>query len=69
MIINLLTPHIFPKSLFELTKTYGTFLSSHNKGRWSNISRGYASAANIISSAIPLFRVFVASFAPFFILD
>jgi len=41
-------------------------LSSHNKGRWRTISRGSVSAAMIISSAIPLFKVFVASLAPFF---
>ena len=42
-------------------------MSSHNKGRCSRISSGYASAAKIINSAIPLLRVFVASFAPFLI--
>jgi hypothetical protein len=42
-------------------------LSSHSKGKCKTISKGSASAANIIKSLCPLFKVLVASFAPFFI--
>lgn len=41
-------------------------LSSQSRGKWSTISNGVVSAAIMTSSAIPLFKVFVASFAPFF---
>jgi len=44
----------------DRTNTYGTFLSSHNRGRWSRISRGSASAAKTIISDKPRLRVFVA---------
>ena len=42
-------------------------LSSHNKGRCNRTSYGVVSAANIISSDIPRFSVFVDSLAPFLI--
>lgn len=41
-------------------------LSSQSKGKWSTISNGVVSAAIMTNSAIPLFNVFVVSFAPFF---
>ena len=59
-IFNLLTPHIFPKSLLEFTNTYGTFLSSHSNGKCNKISNGSASAAMTINSARPRFKAFVA---------
>jgi len=40
-------------------------LSSHKRGKWRTISRGVVSAAIMTSSAIPLLRVLVVSFAPF----
>ena len=40
-------------------------LSSHSKGRCNTISKGVESAAITINSLIPLFKVLVASFAPF----
>ena len=43
----------------------GRALSSHSSGRCSKISRGSASAAMTIISAMPRLSVFVASFAPF----
>ena len=42
-------------------------MSSQRSGKWRIISTGSVSAAIIISSEIPLFRVLVASLAPFFI--
>lgn len=44
----------------EGTKTYGTFLSSHSRGRCSKISKGSASAAITMNSEIPRLSVFVA---------
>lgn len=46
---------------FDLTNTYGTFLSSHNSGKCKRISKGSASAAITINSASPLFSAFVAA--------
>jgi len=48
------------KPCFDLIKTYGTFLSSHNNGKCNKISRGSASAAQTMNSEIPLFNVLVA---------
>ena len=59
------TPHARPKACFEGTNTYGTFLSSASRGRWSRISSGSVSAAKTTNSEIPRFKVLVASFAPF----
>ena len=58
------TPQARPRATFEGTNTYGTFLSSQRRGRWRRISRGSASAASTMNSAMPRFRVFVASLAP-----
>ena len=66
-ITGLETPHALPNNLCDSTKTYGTFLSSHNKGKCKTISSGLTSAAMTIKSLIPRFKVFVASLAPFFI--
>lgn len=44
----------------DLTNTYGTFLSSHKRGRWSRISKGWASAAITMNSDKPRFNAFVA---------
>ena len=44
----------------EGTKTYGTFLSSHSRGRCSRISNGSASAAMTMNSDMPRLRVLVA---------
>ena len=41
-------------------------LSSHNNGKCKTISNGSVSAAITMNSLIPRFKVFVASFAPFF---
>ena len=60
------TPQALPSAFLDGTNTYGTFLSSHNNGRWRRISSGSVSAAKMINSACPLFSVLVASFAPFF---
>ena len=65
-ITGLETPHARPSACFEGTNTYGTFLSSANKGKCNKISSGSVSAARTMNSQIPLFKVFVASFAPFF---
>lgn len=62
---DLKTPHAFPKFCLLETKMYGTFLSSHNKGRCNIISSGSASAAITIISTKPLFKTLVDSFAPF----
>lgn len=64
-ITGLDTPHALPNACLDLMNTYGTFLSSHSKGRCNKISKGSASAAITINSDIPLFNVFVASLAPF----
>lgn len=40
---------------------------SQRIGRWRTISNGVASAAIMISSVMALFKVLVASLAPFFI--
>lgn len=48
------------KPCFDLIKTYGTFLSSHNNGKCNKISKGSASAAQTMNSEIPLFNVLVA---------
>ena len=61
------TPQALPNNLCDSTNTYGTFLSSHNKGKCKTISNGLTSAAITIKSLIPLLRVLVDSFAPFFI--
>ena len=61
----LVVPHAVPKAFFDGTNTYGTFFSSHKMGKCNTISNGLASAAMIISSVIPLFKVLVASLAPF----
>lgn len=45
----------------EGTKTYGTFLSSHSRGRCSRISNGSASAAMTMNSEMPRLRVLVAA--------
>ena len=42
-------------------------LSSHRSGKCRTISKGSVSAAMTINSDCPLFKVFVASFAPFLI--
>lgn len=65
-ITGLETPQALPKAVLDGTKTYGTFLSSHNKGRCNKISIGSVSAAMMMNSEIPLFKVLVASLAPFF---
>ena len=44
----------------EGTNTYGTFLSSHSRGRCSRISSGSASAAMTMNSEMPRFSVLVA---------
>jgi hypothetical protein len=67
VITFLVVPHAVPKAFFDGTNTYGTFFYSHKIGKCNTISNGLASAAIIINSVIPLFKVFVASFAPFFI--
>lgn len=54
------TPHARPKACLERTNTYGTFLSSHNSGKWRMISSGSASAAITMNSEIPRLRVLVA---------
>lgn len=59
------TPQARPKATFDSTKTYGTFLSSQRRGKWSKISNGSVSAAITMNWEIPLFKVLVASFAPF----
>ena len=42
-------------------RMYGSLtFSSHNKGRWSKISRGSASAVRMMTSEIPRLRVLVA---------
>ena len=61
----LVVPHAVPKAFFDGTNTYGTFFSSHKMGKCNTIYNGLASAAMIISSVIPLFKVLVASLAPF----
>lgn len=70
----LVVPHAAPKAFFDGTKTYGTFwiiklftFYSQRMGRCNTISNGLASAAIIINSVIPLFKVLVASLAPFLI--
>ncbi len=65
-ITDLETPQALPKADLDGTKTYGTFLSSHNKGKCNKTSIGSQSAAMMINSEIPLFKVLVASLAPFF---
>lgn len=60
------TPQALPRAVLEGTKTYGTFLSSHNKGKCNKISIGSVSAAMMMNSEIPLFKVLVVSLAPFF---
>ncbi|GET87339.1 ribosomal protein S6, putative [Leishmania tarentolae] len=55
-----------PSAVLDGTKTYGTFLSSHKRGRCRRISIGFVSPANTIRSAIPRFKALVASLAPFF---
>jgi hypothetical protein len=45
-------------------KTYGTPLSSHNKGRYITISIGFASQVMMAISATERFSVFLTSFAP-----
>ena len=59
------TPHARPSAIFDGTKTYGTFLSSHSSGRCSTISIGSTSAVITMNSQMPRLSVFVASFAPF----
>ena len=56
----------FPNEDWVGTNMYGTFLSSHNKGKCMTISIGSVSAAIMMTLAIPLFKAFVASLAPFF---
>lgn len=65
LITALETPQALPRAVLEGTYTYGTFLSSHKSGRCSKIASGAVSAARTIISDVPLFKVFVASFAPF----
>lgn len=60
-------PQAVPSAFFEATNTYGTFFYSHKMGKCKTISNGLASAAIIIRSVIPLFKVLVASLAPFLI--
>jgi hypothetical protein len=50
-----------PRAVFDRTKTYGTFLSSHKSGRWSRISSGSVSAARTMNSDCPRLRVLVAA--------
>ena len=38
------TPAALPKAAFDLTNTYGTFLSSHKIGKCNRISNGSASS-------------------------
>lgn len=59
------TPQALPRAVLDGTKTYGTFLSSHKSGKWSKISIGSVSAAMMMNSEIPLFKVLVVSLAPF----
>lgn len=63
-----------PQSLFRLHKHIRNVLPintstfySHRIGKCNTIYKGLASAAMMISSVIPRFKVLVASFAPFLI--
>ena len=74
VITFLVVPQAVPKAFLEGTKTYGTFWNyikitfySHKIGKCNTISSGLASAAIIINSVIPRFKVLVASLAPFLI--
>jgi len=60
------TPQARPRACLDGTKTYGTFLSSQRSGRCNKISIGSVSAVRTMNSAIPRFKVLVASLAPFF---
>lgn len=60
-ITGLVTPHARPRAAFDGTNTYGTFLSSARRGKWSKISIGSVSAAMMTTSLIPLLRVLVAA--------
>lgn len=42
------------------------FLSSQRRGKWRRMARGAVSAARMMISEIPRFKVLVASLAPFF---
>jgi len=55
-----LTPQALPSPILLGRYIYGTFLSSHRRGRWSRIAAGEVSAVRTMSSDTPRFRVFVA---------
>jgi len=55
------SPHARPSACFDLTNTYGTFLSSHSSGKCNRISRGSVSAASTRNSACDRFSVLVAA--------
>lgn len=57
------TPQARPNAVLEGKKTYGTFLSSHRRGRWRTISIGSTSAVMTMNSQIPRLSVLVASLA------
>jgi len=54
------TPHARPSAALDGTNTYGTFLSSASRGRWSRISIGSVSAAMTTNSEMPRLSVLVA---------
>lgn len=61
LIVLTYTVLLLHRTCFDGTKTYGTFLSSHRRGRCSKISRGSVSAAMTMNSEIPRFNVLVAA--------